>query len=85
MRKDIDVVTRTVGHIPRKISSTGWYYSLQSKWTSTLLVQPTTRGLELPCILTFITREDKEWAKTKKIFQSALGIEMLRESHPVLL
>ena len=59
---------------------TGWYYSLQSKWTSTLLVRPTTRGgVELPCILTFITREEK-LAKTKKIFQSALGIETLRES-----
>ena len=87
MRKDIDGVTITVGHIPRKISSL-CCISIRQGGTIRCKVSghqhysyDLPQGeLELPCILTFITREEKEWAKTKKIFESTLCIETLRES-----
>ena len=37
-------------------------------------------GLEVPCILTIVTKEEKEWTKRKSLIQSALNIEMLDES-----
>ena len=32
-------------------------------------------GLEIPCILTFVTKEKKDWTKTKSFIQSALEMQ----------
>ena len=45
LRKNINRETRTVGHIPRKISSLCCSIFIRGKWTSTLSVWPTTRGV----------------------------------------
>ena len=87
IRKDIDGETRIVGHVPRKISL---LCSIFIRRVGMICCRVNGHRhyshdlpqgvLEVPCILTYITREEKEWTKTKKLIQSALGIEMLRES-----
>ena len=87
IRKDIDGEARTVGHIPRKISSICSIF-IRHGGTICCKVDGHRRysrdlpqgGLEVPCILTFVTKEEKEWTKTKSLIQSALNIEMLDES-----
>ena len=74
----------TVGHIPRKISSIcsifirrgGAIYCIASghrRYSSDL----PQGGLEVPCTLTFVTKDNKDGQKTKKLIESALGIETL--------
>lgn len=84
IQKDINGEIRIVGHIPKKYLPFVLFLLdvvvqlLQGKWTSMIFVWP--GGLEVPCGLTFITREEKEWAKAKKLIQSTLGIEVVREN-----
>ena len=84
IKKSIAGECCTVGHIPRKISSIcsifirrgGAIYCIASghrRYSSDL----PQGGLEVPCALTFVTKDNKDGQKTKKLIESALGIETL--------
>ena len=77
--KNINRDTRTVGCIPRKIISLclifirrGGMICCKVNGHQRHSYDLPQGGLEAPCILTFITRE--EWAKTKELIQSVLDI-----------
>ena len=87
IRKDIEGEARTVGHIPRKLSS---LCSIFIRRGGTICCKVNGHrsyshdlpqgGLEEPCIFTFVTKEEKEWTKAKSLIQFALNIETLDES-----
>ena len=72
----------TVGHVPKSISSLCSIFLRQGgtikcevnglRCYSSDLPQG---GLEVSCILSFIAIGEKEWVKTKQIFESVLGIQ----------
>ena len=82
IKKDIGGVQTIVGHIPKKISS---LCSIFLRRGGMILCEVNGHrryssdlpqgGLEVPCVLTFIAAEEKQKAKTKRIFESVLGMK----------
>lgn len=81
IKKDIDGEIKTVGHIPRKISVICSIF-IRRGGSILCLVNGARRyssdlpqgGLEIPCVLKFAARNEKEAAKTKRLLESALNI-----------
>ena len=82
IKKDIGGVQTTVGHIAKTISS---ICSIFLRRGGTILCEVNGHrryssdlpqgGLEVPCVLTFVATEEKEKAKTMRIFESVLGMK----------
>ena len=79
INKDIAGDIKTVGHIPRRISSISSIF-IRRGGEIQCVVNGHRRysadlpqgGLEIPCVLKFISKDEKELAKTEKLVEPAL-------------
>ena len=87
IKKYIGGVQTTVWHIAKKISS---LCSIFLRRGGTILCEVNGHrcyssdlpqgGLEVPCVLTFVAAEEKEKAKTIRIFESVLGMKLIESA-----
>ena len=82
IKKYISGVLSTVGHVPRKISKVSSIFirrggTIQCRVNGHRCYSADLEqgGLEIPCILTYIIDDQKEWAKTQETINVKLGIK----------
>ena len=82
IKKHISGVLTTVGHIPKKISKVSSIFirrggTIQCKVNGHRRYSADLEkgGLEIPCILTYIIDDEKEWTKTKDTVSVKLGLK----------